>query len=41
MKSKANYTNSGLLNCDSFTNTPQPSFVEYIKGGLEVEHTLP
>jgi hypothetical protein len=27
---------SGELNCDSFTLTPQPSFLEYIKGGTEV-----
>ena len=32
----SHYTDSGMLNCDSFSLTPQPSFVEYVKGGAEV-----
>lgn len=35
-KTSAGYKNSGLLNCDLFKLTPQPSFVEYIKGGTEI-----
>ena len=32
----ASYVNSGLLRCSSLTVTPQPSFLDYITGGCEL-----